>query len=147
MPNLPNWKTWESQLTKTIRRYKFGFVFGVMLCITGCMLISYAVWKGWSEISNSTNPLSAFWDFLWIENIDLIPIVEFRLVYLVVLAGAILCLGVGVIAFSRQWFFLPGKTMKLQCSFCKKFFKAGYNTGQVLCPHCRHLVHPRIVEK
>ena len=147
MLELPNWKLWDFQLTKAIRRYKFGYVFGVVLCIIGCMLITFAVWKAWPEISSNANPLSAFWDFLWVEEIDLIPSVEFKLTYLVVLAGALLCLGVGVIAFSRQWFFLPGKTMKLQCPFCKKLWRAGYNRGQVLCPHCRHLVHPRTVEE
>lgn len=138
---------WDLQLTKAIRRYKFGYVFGVVLCIISCMVIAFAVWKTWPEISGNVNPLSAFWDFLWVEEIDLVPGVEFKLTYLVVLAGALLCLGVGVIAFSRQWFFLPGKTMKLQCPFCKKFWRAGYNRGQVLCPHCRHLVHPRIIEE
>ena len=147
MLELPSWKVWGFQLTKAIRRYKFGFVFGVALCITSCMMIAFTIWKAWSEISSNTDPLSAFWHFLWVGEIDLIPGVEFKLTYLVILAGALLCLGVGVIAFSRQWFFLPGTTMKLQCPFCKKLWKAGFNRGQILCPHCRHLIHPRIVEE
>ena len=110
-------------------------------------MITYAVWKAWPEISGDGNPLSAFWDFLWVEEIDLVPSVKFKLTYLVIHGGALLGLGVGVIAFSRQWFFLPETTMKLQCPFCKKFWRAGYDRGQILCPHCRHLVHARIVEE
>jgi len=138
---------WDLQLTRAIRRYRFGYVFGVVLCVVSCMVFVFVVWRGWSVISGNANPLSVFWDFLWAEEIALVPSVEIKLMYVVVLAGGLMFLGVGVIAFSRQWFFLPGKTMKLQCPFCKKFWRAGYNSGQVLCPHCRHLVHPKIAEE
>lgn len=140
-------KVWDLQLTRAIRRYRFGYVFGVVLCVVSCMVFVFVVWRGWSVISGNANPLSVFWDFLWAEEIALVPSVEIKLMYVVVLAGGLMFLGVGVIAFSRQWFFLPGKTMKLQCPFCKKFWRAGYNSGQVLCPHCRHLVHPKIAEE
>lgn len=130
----------------TIRRYKLGYIVSATLCLIGLIALLVVLWKTWPQLSSNPNPLSAFWNSLWEEQLSLIPGVQFKLLYFIILAAATLISGAAMFAFSRQWFFLPGKTMRLQCPFCKKYWKASYDRGQILCPHCRHLVHPRITE-
>ncbi len=134
-------------MKRTIRRYKLGYVLGATLCFIGLTALSVVMWRAWPEISLNADPVSAFWTFLWAEQLSLFPGVEFKFVYLIILAVATLSSAVIVFAFSRQWFSLPTLSMKLQCPFCKKYWRVSYNAGQVLCPHCRHLVHPKRVEE
>jgi hypothetical protein len=103
-------------------------------------------WTAYTEILDTADFLSAFWGFIWSEELGSASGIRFKPVFLLILAAATLVSGVAVFAFSRQRFFLPGKTMKLQCPFCRKQWAASYDRGQVLCPHCNHLVHPRILE-
>lgn len=71
----------------------------------------------------------------------------FKLISLVILAVVALVSGVAVFMFSRQWFYLPEGRLNLQCPFCKRFWVADSDRGQVLCPHCRHLVHPKLIRR
>lgn len=136
-----------SELRRTIRRYRLGYVLGAILCFIGLAALAVVGWKVWPQISSSVDPVSTFWTFLWEEQLSLIPGVEFKPMYLIVLSGATLTSGAAVLAFSRQWFFLPEEMKKLQCPFCKKQWTASFDRGQVVCPHCNHLVHPRLIEK
>lgn len=130
---------------KTIRRYKLGYALGGTLCVIGFTALFIVFWKVWPQISSNTYSLSGFWALLWEEKLRWIPGVEFKLAYFIILAAITLTSGAAILMFSRQRFFLPGKTMKLQCPFCKKQWRASYDRGQVLCPHCRHLVHPKMI--
>ena len=131
----------------TVRRHKLGYVLGATLCFIGLTIFLIVLWKAWPKLSSEADPMSAFWAFLWEEQLILTHDIEFKLAYFVILAVATLISGIAVLMFSRQKFFLPGKTMKLQCPFCKKKWRAGYPRGQVTCPHCRHSVHPRMIEE
>lgn len=131
---------------RTIRRYKLGYIVGATLCLIGLIALLVVLWRAWPQLSSNPNPIAAFWNSLWEEQLSLIPGVQFKLLYFIILAAATLISGAAVFAFSRQWFFLPGRIMRLQCPFCKKYWKTSYDRGQILCPHCRHLVHPRITE-
>lgn len=133
-------------MKRTIRRYKLGYVLGGALCFIGLASILFVVWKAWPQISSSPDPLSHFWTFLWEEQLSLVPSVELKLSYFAILAATMLIAGTTVLMYSRQLFFLPGKTMTLRCPFCKKQWLASYDRGQVLCPHCHHLVHPKMVD-
>jgi len=124
-----------------------GYVLGATLCFIGLAILFVVVWKAWPKLYSNADPVSTFCVFLWEEPLILIPGVEFKPAYFIILAAATLIAGVAVLAFSRQKFFLPGKTMKLQCSFCKKKWRASYDRGQVMCPHCHHLVHPKMIEE
>lgn len=132
---------------RTLRRQKCAYALCLVLCLVGLSVISIAIWKTWEEASSAENPLSAFWSLLWTERLDLIPSIEFKLAYLVILGFAMLFTAVGIWALSRQWFYLPGETVLVQCSFCKKKWTASGDKGLVHCPHCRQLIHPKITEK
>jgi hypothetical protein len=133
-------------LKKAIRRYKLGYALAAILCFIGVIALLTVVWIIWPQIASSPDPFSVFWTSLWEEQVNWISGIEFKLMYFVILAATTLPLGVIVFAFSRQWFFLPGNVIKLQCPFCKRFWRARYDGGQVLCPHCQHLIHPRMSE-
>ena len=134
-------------MKNTIRRYKLGYILGTTLCLAGVLLLLAVAWKAWPQVSSEADPMSAFWAFLWEEKFTLTSSVEYKLVYLLISAAAMLTSGIAVILFSRQRFFLPSKVMRLQCPFCKKQWSSSYDRGQVLCPHCHHLVHPKLIEE
>jgi hypothetical protein len=136
---------WETAvLKKAIRRYKLGYALGIVLSAIGLMALSVLVWKAWPETSSSPDPLSAFLDYLFTGQLSFVPGVEFQPLYLVILAVLTLGCALAVFLFSRQKFLLPGRTVQLECPFCKKRWHASYDGGQVLCPHCHHLVHPKM---
>jgi len=134
-------------LKRTIQRYKLGYAISATLCFIGIVALLVVIREAWSEVSSSPDPLSVFWSLLWTKQFSLTSGIEFKLMYLIILAAATLTSGAAVFAFSRQWFSLPGKTIKFQCPFCKKYWRASYDRGQVICPHCRHLVHPKMNEE
>jgi hypothetical protein len=133
------------KLKKTIRRYMFGYAFGIVLCFIGLIALFFVVWEAWPQMSANSEPWYDFWTILWEENINLIPNVSLKLMYFLILAVAMLVSGVAVLAFSRQRFVLPNKTMRVECPFCRKQWQISYNPGRVLCPHCQHLVHPKMI--
>lgn len=124
-----------------IRRSKFGYALAAVFFLAGVAAIMVVLWEAWPQISSSPEPLSAFWEALWAMELAPVPGISLRLIALAVFSAAMLGTGVAVLLFSRQWFFLPGERVKLQCSFCKKIWKARhYPEGRVLCPHCHHQV-------
>jgi hypothetical protein len=140
--------TWErTSVKKAVRRYKLGYALGTMLCVIGVMALLTVVWRTWPQIASSPDPAAVFWTALWEQQLSLISGVDVKLMYFLVLAATTLTSGALVLAYSSQRFFLPGNVMKLQCPFCKRFWHARYDRGQVLCPHCQHLIHPRMIEE
>jgi DNA-directed RNA polymerase subunit RPC12/RpoP len=131
-------------MKRKLRRYKFGYFLGAALFFIGLLIIAVIIWRVLPEMNSSSTPLQAFWDFLWTEELGPILGIRIQFAFLVILAGAVLVLAGAVFAFSSQWFFLPSKSMKLQCPFCKKYWTSTYDSGQVVCPHCRHLIHPKL---
>ncbi len=134
-------------MKKILRRQRSAYALSLVF-ISIWLVISFLIlWKTWPEVSSSTNPFSAFLTLLWNENVDFIPGLQFRLVYLAILGTAMLISGVLIWLLSRRWFFLPGEDTLFQCPFCKKTWRGKGDKGLVHCPHCRQLAHPRIVYK
>jgi DNA-directed RNA polymerase subunit RPC12/RpoP len=79
--------------------------------------------------------------------LDIVPGLQFKLVYLVALGDALLISGVIVGVLSVQRFYLPGKVVWYRCPFCYKDWKSSGTKALIHCPHCRQLVHPTMIEK
>lgn len=125
----------------TIRRSKFGYALTAVFFLAGIVAILIVLSETWPQVSSSSEPLSAFWEALWVMELAPVPGINLKLIALAVFSAAMLSTGVAVLLFSRQWFFLPGERVTLQCSFCKKVWKAKhYPEGRALCPHCHHQV-------
>jgi len=137
----------ESAMRKILRTQKSAHILSVILCLLGIVAISFAIWKTWPQASVAENPFSTFFDLLWSEKLDLIPGLEFTLIYLFIFGDAMLIAGVGVWVLSRQWLLLPEKTVWYRCPFCKKKWESTEDKALVHCPHCRQLVHPTLTEK
>ncbi len=131
---------------KTLRKYKLGYALSAILSVTSLAAIFAVIWKIWPTLSSSADPLHAFWNYIWSDDFGPILGIQFKPVFLIILASATLVLATAFLAFSRQWFFLPGKTLKLECPFCRKRWQASSDRGQVVCPHCHHLVHPKMAK-
>lgn len=139
-------KTRESGMKKILRRQKSGYALSFLLWFFGLAALFVVLWKTWPQVSSSENPISVFWTSLWTEKLDFIQGVEFRLAYLVVLAMAMFVVGLMVFGLSREWFLLAGKTVWLQCPFCRKRWRTSPDKALVHCPYCRQLVHPILVD-
>jgi hypothetical protein len=135
----------DGSLRRTIRRYKLGYVVSGILLFSGFAALFVVAWEIWPELSSNSVSASTLWNLLWIKEMNIVPGLIFNLAYLLIFATATLVSGIIVFLFSRQWFNLPGRTFDLQCPFCNKYWKATFDRGQILCPHCRHLVHPKLV--
>jgi len=133
-------------MKRILRKQKSGYALGLSLCLLGLVLLLVAVWKTWPETSSAENPFLTFWTVIWAKSLDFIPAIDFKLAYITILGIASIVVGSIVLVLSRQWWFLPGKTVQFQCPFCKKRWKALGDKGLVHCPHCNQLVHPIMVE-
>lgn len=132
---------------KILRIQKSAYTLGLLLCALGVIALVATVWETWPQVSSAKDPFSTFLGLLWTEKLDFIPIIEFRLVYLVIFADAVLIAGVTVCALSVRWFYLPGNIVWYRCPFCNKDWKSSGDKALVHCPHCRQLVHPVMIEK
>lgn len=134
-------------MKRTLRRQKSAYALSLMLCLIGLTAFIATLWKTWPEASSAQNPLSTFISLLWTEKLNFIPGLQFKLIYLIILGDVMLISGVVIWVLSRQWLLLPEEITLFQCPFCKKKWSARPNKALVHCPHCRQLVHPRIVGK
>ena len=134
-------------MTRILRRQKCAYALSLILCLLGLAAMFLALRITWSQVSSAENPTSVFWTLLWQEQLDFVPGVEFKLAYLTILGAVMLVFGVVIWALSRQSFYLPEETVLFQCPFCKKKWRAIRDKGLVQCPHCSHLVHPKMIEK
>ena len=106
-------------MKRILRRQKSAYALSLMLCLLGVTALFVTLWKTWSKVSSAQNPFSVFWALLWSEQLNFIPGIEFKLAYVIILGAVLLISGVVIWALSRQWFYLPGETVWLQCPFCK----------------------------
>jgi len=133
-------------MKRVLRKQKSVYALSLFLIIVGILALALVLWKTYPRISVSQNPLSTFLSLLWEENISIVNNVAFRLVYLVIFGDVALVLGFILWLLSRQWLTVPEKFVWYECPFCKKRWKAVGDKALVHCPHCRQLVHPKIVE-
>ncbi|NWF86598.1 zinc ribbon domain-containing protein [Candidatus Bathyarchaeota archaeon] len=131
---------------RTLIRQKSALALSLIFCLLGIVILSFAIWTIYPRLF-SGDPFSTFLSLLWTENLNLIPGLEFKLAYFVILGIAMLISGVIIGVLSRQWVVLPGKTVWFQCPFCNKKWRAIGDKALVHCPHCNQLVHPRMIEK
>jgi len=134
-------------MKKILRRQRSGYALSFLLWSLGLAILFFVLWKTWPQVSSAENPVSVFWTVLWTENLGFVPGVEFKLIYLIVLATAMLFTGFMVFRLSRKRFLLRGTNSWLQCPFCKKRWRTGPDKALVHCPYCRQLVHPVLVEE
>ena len=137
----------ELRMKKTLRRQKSAYALSLIFCLIWLATLITTLWKTWPEASSAENPFSTFIALLWTEKLDLIPGLEFKLIYLTIIGDVMLISAVLIWALSRQWFLLPGETMLFQCPFCKKKWRARRGKVLVHCPHCLQLVHPKMIER
>ena len=134
-------------MKRVLRRQKSGYAISFILWFFGIAALFWTFWKTWSDVSTASSPLSVFWESLWNKTLDFIPGVELKLVYLIVFASATLVAGFIVFGLSRKWFLLEGKNSTLQCPWCRKRWRTSPDKALVLCPYCRQLVHPILVDE
>jgi DNA-directed RNA polymerase subunit RPC12/RpoP len=132
---------------RILRRQKSAYALALTMCFIGLAALFIPLWEMWPQIFSAEDPFSAFWSLLWRESLNLIPGFDFKLAYFFILGVVMIISGVVIWVLSRQWFYLPGKTVLFQCPFCKKQWRSLSDKALVHCPHCRQLVHPKIVEK
>jgi len=133
------------QKLRILRKQKSGYALGIMLCLIGLVLIFITIWRTWPNIS-AENSVQSFWAAVWAQKLDFIPVIEFKLAYLIILGIALISVGFVVLILSRQWLTIYNGTTLFQCPFCKKRWRALRDKGLVHCPHCNQLVHPTMVE-
>lgn len=134
-------------MKKILRRQKSGYALSFLLWFFGFAALFTVLWKTWPQVSSAENPILVFWTSLWTEKLDFIQDVKFKPIYLTALAIAMFVAGFVVFGLSREWFLLAGKTVWMQCPFCRKRWRTTPEKALVHCPHCRQLVHPTIVDE
>mgnify|MGYP001139988837 CR=1 FL=1 len=132
---------------RIIRRKLSGHVFGIILCLIGFGILFVVFWNAWSGISASSNVLSSLWSYILTEQIEIASIVTVKLSYLSIIGAIFLVLGIVIIAFSRQIFYLSGESVLLQCPYCKNQWRTSRAKGWAECPHCRQFVQPQVTKR
>jgi len=129
-----------------VQRKLSGHLFGIFLCLVGFGILFVVLWKAWPSVSSSSNVLSSLWSYILTEQTDLALIGTLKLVYLSIIGGIFLFLGIFVLAFSRQILYLSGGPILLQCPYCNNHWKARRAMGWAECPHCRKFIHPQVMK-
>ena len=142
----PKMRVGEPEM-RVLRRQKSGYVFGIILCLTGLATLFIVLWKVWPVLYSAQDFASVLWASLWVEQFDLIQGVELKLIYFVVLGTVMLISGALALTLSREWLPLAGETALLQCPYCRKRWRTSPDKALIHCPHCRQLVHPKLAEK
>jgi len=132
---------------RIIRTKQSGQILGSLLCLIGFAALVAVFWKAWPNVSGSTNVFSQLWSEILIGQISLASIVTLKLIYLTAMGTVLLVLGVVVLAFSRQIFYVSSGSTQLQCPYCKNQWKARRGMGWAECPYCRKFIHPQTVKK
>jgi hypothetical protein len=112
--------------------------FGILLAV---------FWKAWSRVSASSDALSSLWSYILTAQVDIASAVTMKLSYLSIMGTIFLVLGIVIIAFSRQIFYLSGESVLLQCPYCKNQWRTSRAKGWAECPHCRQFIKPEVAKK
>ncbi len=136
---------------QVFRMQKSGYALSLLFSFIGIIVLSLIMLRIWPQISISKDPVSNIAELLWTQKLDLVPYIEFRLLYLVIFGAAMLIIGAVVALLSTKRVYLPGKGERFvvwyQCPFCKEYWRAGGGRALTHCPICRQLVHPLIAQK
>ena len=142
-------RTLSRRRMKVLRRQNSAYALGIVLCLLGIIALTLTLSNDdtWSKVSSAKDPFSTYLNLLWTEKLDFIPWFEFRLVYIVVLADAMLIAGVAVCVLSVRWFYMPGKNVWYRCPYCHKDWRSRGDMALIQCPHCQQKIHPEMIEK
>jgi len=131
-------------MRRVIRRKSSGEVLGVLLFLMGLGFLFTVLLMAWSGVKGSSNLLSALWAYILTEQVNVLQLVTLKLSYLSVVAAIFLTLGIVVLGFSRQVFYLSGGSTLLTCPYCKNSWKSRRAMGWAECPHCRKFIQPQV---
>lgn len=130
-------------MRRVIRRKLSGEVLGALLLQIGLGILFGVLLKAWSGVNGSSNFLSALWTYILNEQVNILQAITLKLSYLGALAVIFLILGIVILGFSRQVFYLSGESVLLTCPYCRNSWKARRAMGWAECPHCRKFVQPQ----
>ncbi len=130
-------------MRRVIRRKLSGEVLGALLLLIGLGILFGVLLKAWSGVNGSSNFLSALWTYILNEQVNILQAITLKLSYLGALAVIFLILGIVILGFSRQVFYLSGESVLLTCPYCRNSWKARRAMGWAECPHCRKFVQPQ----
>ncbi len=130
-------------MRRVIRRKLSGEVLGALLLLIGLGILFGVLLKAWSSVNGSSNFLSALWTYILNEQVNILQAITLKLSYLGALAVIFLILGIVILGFSRQVFYLSGESVLLTCPYCRNSWKARRAMGWAECPHCRKFVQPQ----
>ena len=133
-------------MNKTLRRHATGYALSFLLLFFGMATLSYALWITWPKASQKEYPLANLWTTLSTEKLKVTPTIQIPLTHIVLASIAMIIAGLAVFALSRQWLPLGGKNSIVQCPFCNNRWRTSPDKALGLCPHCRQLVHPKLVD-
>ncbi len=131
-------------MRRVIRRKLSGQVLGAILFIVGLGVLCAVFLKAWLGVSNSSNMLSSLWSYILTEQVNIASIATLRLSYMSIMGAIFLVLGIVVLGFSRQIFYLSGESVLLVCPYCKNSWRARRAVGWAECPYCRKFNQPQI---
>ncbi|MCD6241555.1 hypothetical protein J7K27_08640, partial [Candidatus Bathyarchaeota archaeon] len=91
-------------MRKILRKSRYGYALGVILFLIGISAIIYTFWRVWLETGSFNEFLTAFWNLLWTEEIDLVAGISFKPIFLFIFGMTALIFSALILAFSRKWF-------------------------------------------
>jgi predicted ABC-type sugar transport system permease subunit len=133
-------------MRRIIRTKKSGQALGSLLCLVGFVALLVVFWKAWPTPATSSNVLSELWSQILAEEVSIDSIVAVKLTYLTIMGTVFLLLGLTILGFSRQIFYVSTGSIVLQCPYCKNHWKARRQMGWAECPFCRKLINPQTMK-
>ena len=128
-------------------RGKLGYVISFLLGLMGIIAIWATLQRVWPQISVASDPWSTFLELLWTEKLDVASYLDFKLLYLLIIGGALLVVSVVGAFLNSERFYSPGKMILYHCPFCKHDWQSSGYLGVTNCPVCRQRIQPTIIEK
>ena len=145
----------------TILKKKSGHALGLVLCITGGMILLVLTWKWWdTEVFSDPNLLSALSMSLWVEHPDIALGIGLKLVHYAMLGAVLMVAGSAILVARRERVAVTEEvTVLLECRYCKNQWREemskahlksmGYPKVKTLsrhkCPKCAKFIRPKIV--
>ncbi len=131
-------------MRRIIRRKLSGQVLGALLFIIGLSILLGVLLKAWSGVSTSQNFFSDMWTNILAEQVNIGSLAILKLTHVTIIGAVFFVLGIVVLGFSRQIFYVSGESVWLQCPYCKNSWRARRAAGWAECPHCRKFVQPQV---
>ena len=147
-------------ITMTIIKKKTGHALGLLLCITGTIMLLIAVWKLWAEeVFASSDVLSALQASLSTEYTDIALGIGIKPLHYAIFGIVFVIIGSAIwIARRERVSVTEEATVMLECPYCKHQWREsmskthlismGYPRMRTLCrrkcPKCAKLIRPKI---